>query len=180
MLNRVEFSSWVVELSFSIRLECSDSTSQFNSTLFQKNFNSTQHFLSRVLNSMWSVYFNMKTEMKNLKTELKSYNLELKLIINSIWLSKSENQSWNKHASMILTFRIKAEVQRHLKKWLLAARSTYQTVDYRDYWSNNQCQKCQTFKHLQNKCNKSSKCLYFKRNHQIWNHKYQLSTCKDK
>ncbi len=34
----------------------------------------------------------MKTEMKNLKTELKSYNLELKLIINFMWLSKSENQ----------------------------------------------------------------------------------------
>ena len=71
--------------------------------------------------------------MKNLKTELKLYNLELKLIINSIWLLKSENQSRNKHALTILAFKIEAEVQKHLKKRLLAARSTYQTVEYRDY-----------------------------------------------
>ncbi len=81
---------------------------------------------------------------------------------------------------MILAFKIEAEVQRHLKKWLLAAKSTYWTVEYRDYRSNDQCQKCQTFKHLQNKCNKSSRCLYCERNHQIRNHKCQLSTCKDK
>ncbi len=124
--------------------------------------------------------FNAKTEMKNLKTELESYNLELKLIINSIWLSKSENRSRNRHASTILAFRIEAEVQRHLKKWLLAAKSTYRTVEYRDYWSNDQCQKCQTFEHLQNKCNRSSRCLYCERNHQIWKHKCQLPTCKDK
>ncbi len=80
--------------------------------------------------------------MKNLKTELKLYNFELKLIINFIWLSKSENQSRNKYASMILAFRIEAEVQRYLKKQLLAAKSTYQTVEYWDYWSNDQCQKC--------------------------------------
>ncbi len=67
---------------------------------------------------------------KNLKTELKSYNLKLKLIINFIWLSKSENRSRKRHASMILAFRIEAKAQRHLKKWLLAARSTYQTVEY--------------------------------------------------
>ena len=81
----------------------------------------------------------MKTEMKNLKIELKSFNFKLKLIINFIWLSKSENQLRNKHALMILAFKIETEVQRHLKKWLLAARSTYQTVEYRDYWSNDQC-----------------------------------------
>ncbi len=57
----------------------------------------------------------MKTEMKNLKIELKFFNLELKLIINSIWLSKSENQSRNKHASMILAFKIETEAQKHLK-----------------------------------------------------------------
>ncbi len=117
--------------------------------------------------------------MKNLKTELELYNFKLKLIINFIWLLKSENRSRNKHASTILAFRIEAEVQRHLKKWLLAARLTYQTVEYWDYRSNDQCQKCQTFKHLQNKCNRSSRCLYCERNHQIWNHKCQLPTCKD-
>ncbi len=118
-----------------------------------------------VIHSLKTEIFNTKTEMKNLKTELKSYNLELKLIINSIWLSKSENRLRNRHALMILAFRIEAEAQRHLKKRLLAARSTYQTVEYRDYWSNDQCQKCQTFEHLQNKCNRSSRCLYCKRNH---------------
>ncbi len=133
-----------------------------------------------VIHSLKIEIFNTKTEIKNLKTELESYNLELKLIINSIWLSKSENRSRNRHASMILAFRIKAEAQKHLKKWLLAARSTYWIVEYQDYQSNDQCQKCQTFKHLQNKCNRSSRCLYCEQNHQIWNHKCQLPTCKDK
>ncbi len=41
--SQVEFSNRVIESSFSTRLECSDSTSQLDSTLFQKNFNSTSH-----------------------------------------------------------------------------------------------------------------------------------------
>ncbi len=132
-----------------------------------------------VIHSLKIEIFNMKIEMKYLRIELKKYNSELKLIINSIWLSKDENKARKNHASTILTFKIEAEVQKHLKKWLLAARSTYWTVEYWDYQSNDQCQKCQTFKHLQNKCNRSSRCLYCERNHQIWNHKCQLSTCKD-
>ena len=107
-----------------------------------------------IIHSLKIEIFNTKTEMKNLKTELESYNLKLKLTINSIWLSKSENRSRNRHASTILTFRIEAEVQRHLKKWLLAAKSTYRTVEYQDYQSNDQCQKCQIFEHLQNKCDR--------------------------
>jgi len=47
--SRIEFSSQVVESSFSTQLECSNSTSQFDSTLFQKNFNSTRHFSSQIL-----------------------------------------------------------------------------------------------------------------------------------
>ncbi len=47
--SQIELSSRVVESSFSIWFEFSDSTSQFNLILFQKNFNSTQHFLSQVL-----------------------------------------------------------------------------------------------------------------------------------
>ncbi len=92
-----------------------------------------------VIHSLKIEIFNMKTEMKNLKTELELYNFKLKLIINFIWLSKSENRSRNKHASTILAFRIKAEVQRRLKKWFLAARLIYQTVEYQDYRSNDQC-----------------------------------------
>jgi len=49
--SRVELSNRIVESSFSTRLEFSSSTSQFDSTLFQKKFNSTRHFSSRVLNS---------------------------------------------------------------------------------------------------------------------------------
>ncbi len=124
-----------------------------------------------IIHSLKIEIFNMKTEMKNLKTELKFFNLELKLIINFLWLSKSENRSWNKHALTILAFKIETEAQRYLKKQLLAAKSTYQTVEYRNYRSNNQCQKCQIFEHLQNKCNRSSRCLYCERNHQIWKHK---------
>ncbi len=47
--SRVELSSRVVEFSFLTRLEFLSSTSQLDSTLFQKNFNLTQHFSSRVL-----------------------------------------------------------------------------------------------------------------------------------
>ncbi len=90
-----------------------------------------------VIHSLKIEIFNTKTEIKNLKTKLEFFNLELKLIINSIWLFKSENRSRIKHASMILAFKIEAEAQRHLKKRLLAARSTYQTVEYKDYWSND-------------------------------------------
>ncbi len=86
-----------------------------------------------IIHSLKINIFNMKIKMKNLKTELKSFNLELKLIINFIWLSKNENQSRNRHALMILTFKIEAEAQRYLKKWLLTARLTYQTVEYWDY-----------------------------------------------
>ncbi len=49
LLSQVEFSSRIIESSFSTQLECLNSTSQFDLTLFQKNFNSTRHFLSRVL-----------------------------------------------------------------------------------------------------------------------------------
>ncbi len=132
-----------------------------------------------VIHSLETEIFNMETEMEYLRTELEKYNPELKLITNSIWLSKGENKARKNHASAILTFKTEAEAQRHLKKRLLAARSTYRTVEYRDYRSNDQCQKCQTFEHLQNKCNRSSRCLYCERNHQIWNHKCQLPTCKD-
>ncbi len=132
-----------------------------------------------VIHSLKIEIFNMKIKMKYLRIELKKYNSELKLIINSIWLSKDENKARKNHDSTILTFKIETEVQKHLKKQLLAAKSTYQTVEYQDYWLNDQCQKCQTFKHLQNKCNRSSRCLYCKRNHQIWNHKCQLFMCKD-
>ncbi len=83
-----------------------------------------------VIHSLKIEIFNMKIEMKYLRIKLEKYNSELKLIINSIWLSKDENKVRKNHASTILTFKIEAEVQRHLKKWLLAAKSTYQTVEY--------------------------------------------------
>ncbi len=95
-----------------------------------------------IIHSLKIEIFNMKIEMKYLRIELKKYNSELKLIINSIWLSKDENKARKNHALMILMFKIEAEAQRHLKKQLLAARLSYQTVEYRDYWSNDQCQKC--------------------------------------
>ncbi len=104
-----------------------------------------------VIHSLETEIFNTETGMENLKTEIESFNLESKLIINPIWLSKSENRLRNRHASAILAFRTEAEAQRHLKKRLLAARSTYRTAEYRDYRPNDQCQKCQTFEHLQNK-----------------------------
>ena len=94
------------------------------------------------------VIHSLKIEMKYLRIELEKYNSELKLIINSIWLSKDENKARKNHASTILTFKIEAEAQRHLKKRLLTVKSTYWTVEYQDYQSNDQCQKCQTFKHL--------------------------------
>ncbi len=56
LLNWVELLNQVVESSFSIQLEFLSSTSQFNSTLFQKNFNLTRHFSSQVLDLTRSVY----------------------------------------------------------------------------------------------------------------------------
>ncbi len=47
--SRVKFSNRIIESSFSTQLECLNSTSQFDLTLFQKNFNLTRHFSSRVL-----------------------------------------------------------------------------------------------------------------------------------
>jgi len=86
-----------------------------------------------VIHSLKIEIFNMKIEMKYLRIKLEKYNSELKLIINSIWLSKGENKARKNHASTILMFKIEAEAQRYLKKWLLAARLTYQTVEYWDY-----------------------------------------------
>ncbi len=57
--NRVELLSRIVKSSFSIQFEFLSSTSQFDSTLFQKNFNSTQHFSSWVLDSNSSTRLNM-------------------------------------------------------------------------------------------------------------------------
>ena len=58
LLNWIEFLSRVVESSFSIQFELLNSTSQFNSTLFQKNFNSTQHFLSWILDLNSNTWLN--------------------------------------------------------------------------------------------------------------------------
>jgi len=44
--SQVELLSQIVESSFLTQFEFSSSTSQFNSTLFQKNFNLTRHFSS--------------------------------------------------------------------------------------------------------------------------------------
>jgi len=74
LLRQVEFLSRVVELSFSTRLEFLSSTSQFDSTLFQKNFNSTQHFSNQVLNL-------------NLNTQLNIINSIQLQIFNDEWVS---------------------------------------------------------------------------------------------
>ncbi len=145
-----------------------------------KSIKKDEKWYKIVIHSLKIDIFNMKIEMKYLRIELEKYNPELKLIINSIWLSKGENRSRKNHASTILTFKIEVKAQKHLKKRVLAARSTYQTVEYRDYRPSDQCQRCQTFEHLQNKCNKSSRCLFCERNHLTWKHKCQLSTCEDK
>jgi len=55
--SRIEFSNRVVKSSFSIWLEFLNSTSQFNSTLFQKNFNSIRHF------SDWVLNLNLSTQL---------------------------------------------------------------------------------------------------------------------
>ncbi len=145
-----------------------------------KSIKKNEKWYKIMIHSLKIDIFNMKIEMKYLRIELEKYNPELKLIINSIWLSKGENRARKNHASTILTFKIEVEAQKHLKKRVLAARSTYRTVEYRNYRPSDQCQRCQTFEHLQNKCNKSSRCLFCERNHLTWKHKCQLPTCKDK
>ncbi len=145
-----------------------------------KSIKKNEKWYKIVIHSLKINIFNMKIEMKYLRIKLKKYNSELKLIINLIWLSKDENRARKNYASMILTFKIEVKAQKHLKKEVIAARSTYQTIEYQDYRSSDQCWRCQTFKHLQNKCNKSSRCLFCERNHLTWEHKCQLPTCKDK
>ncbi len=56
--SQVEFLSQVIKSSFSIQLECLSSTSQLDSTLFQKNFNSTWYFSSRVLDLNLSTWLD--------------------------------------------------------------------------------------------------------------------------
>ncbi len=58
LLSWIKFLSWIVESSFSTQLKCLSSTSQLNSTLFQKNFNLTHHFSSQVLNLNLSTRLN--------------------------------------------------------------------------------------------------------------------------
>ncbi len=145
-----------------------------------KSIKKNEKWYKIVIHSLKINIFNMKIEIKYLRIKLEKYNSELKLIINSIWLSKGENKARKNHASTILMFKIEVKAQKHLKKWVLAAKSTYRTIKYQDYRSSNQCQRCQTFEHLQNKCNKSSRCLFCERNHLTWEHKCQLPTCKDK
>jgi len=137
-----------------------------------KSIKKDEKWYKIVIHSLETDIFNTENGMENLKTELESYNSGLKVITNPIWLSKSENRS----RTAILAFRTEAEAQKHLKKRLLAAGSTYRTVEYRDYRPNDQCQKCQTFGHLQNKCNRSSRCLYCGQNHQTWDHKCRLDS----
>jgi len=85
--SRVEFSSRIVESSFSIRLECLNSTSQLNSTLFQKDFNSIRHFSSRVLNSNSSTRLDaisLHVIQKDQKIETKIYmNINIKMNVIS-------------------------------------------------------------------------------------------------
>ncbi len=53
---------------------------------------------------------------------------------NQLYMIIEEWKSIMKQTCLIiLAFRIEAEAQRHLKKRLLTARSTYKTVEYRDY-----------------------------------------------
>ncbi len=94
-----------------------------------------------VIHSLKIEIFKMKTEMKNLKTELEFFNLELKLIINFIWLFKSENRSRNRHASTILAFKTEAEAQRYLKKRLVTAKSIKKTKNIVMYINASQIRK---------------------------------------
>ncbi len=144
-----------------------------------KSIKKNEKWYKIMIHSLQINIFNMKIKMKYQRIKLEKYNSELKLIINLIWLSKDENKVRKNHALMILMFKIEVKAQKHLKKWVLAARSTYWMIEYREYRSSDQCQRCQTFKHLQNKCNKSSRCFFCKRNHLTWKHKCSLLTCRE-
>ncbi len=80
LLNWIEFLNRVIESSFSTRLKFLSSTSQFDSTLFQKNFNSTWHFSSRVLDS-------------NSSTQLDVISLSFKLTFWT-WIDIESNCSY--------------------------------------------------------------------------------------
>ncbi len=78
MLNQIEFLSQVVELSFSTWFKLLSSTSQLNSTFFQKKFNSIWYFLSWILNLNLNTRLNMISLTKWIN---KIYKSDIKLIV---------------------------------------------------------------------------------------------------
>jgi len=109
----VEFSSRVIESSFSTRLECLSSTSQLNSTLFQKKIQLDSTFFesSTRLELKYSTQrdqFNSTSKDKNNIREfiksMKTYNhwIARRSIAYSVCIhSKSINRIYDKESSWI-------------------------------------------------------------------------------
>ncbi len=97
LLNQVEFSNRIIESSFLIWLECLNSTSQFNSTLFSKKFNSTRHFSSWILDSNSSTQLDVISLQKTSCLSLNSWSLSVNL---TWWRDRIENSVWKKSVSV--------------------------------------------------------------------------------
>ncbi len=122
LLNWVEFLSRVIESSFSIQSECLNSTSQLDSTLFQKNFNSTQHFLS------WILDLNLNTWLDAISLLLTLYSIAWWTELNQqlmIWFkidTRLSHNVWFKYSNWIkmLIWKFNSMINLHIniKLWL--------------------------------------------------------------
>ena len=131
-----------------------------------------------IMHTLPTEVFNNQNGLKLLRDELELFNPGLKLVRDPIWLSTEENRMVKHHASAIIAFNTEEEARKALRCRLVAAGSSFRTSEYREYKASDQCQKCQSYGHLQNKCNKSSKCRYCAKDHLTWEHK--CNQCMDK
>ena len=106
LLNQVEFLSWVVKSSFSTQFKLLSSTSQLNSTLFQKNFNSTQHFLSRVLD------LNSSTRL-----DMISLFISFFFSIYLHYLKRSQSSSCQFQCMHVVQFNVMQQYKIILQNW---------------------------------------------------------------
>ncbi len=117
----IEFSGRVIKSSFSTRLKCLNSTSQLDSTLFQKNFNSTQYFSSRILDSNSSTQLDaisLKIADK-LDVNVNHYSTEKIRIVYVIFRLEddADQQIYAKHHVNAFSFyQSLSELLKHLKE----------------------------------------------------------------
>ncbi len=96
--NQVEFLSWIIKSSFSTWFKFSNSTSQLNSTLFQKNFNSTQRSQSNYDEKIFKKIITHKILLNLIIESYKKLTVSMlitdidyhEVILSKLWMNKNE------------------------------------------------------------------------------------------